>query len=205
MNLQEVWIQNRRIVGIRHHQHTDNSRSCSKDRLGSMCWATRRSPAPPARRRGAYCSSVMKATSVQPWPISSMVRPPQPTHADGSGLWRLLAVLSCPRDVVQDGPLRKQVRLLVRIDDLPRLLVVGDVRQHLRGRPSRWIASSRHPLAAEVHVRLEAENQRRLRERKEALVADDAVRRDAQQRDPVQRVVVDQRAGGIRSACRSRS
>ena len=46
-----------------------------------------------------YCSSVRKAMSVQPWPISSIVRLPQPRQFVGSGLCRLLVVLSC-HDVV---------------------------------------------------------------------------------------------------------
>ena len=136
----------------------------------------------------------MNAMSVQPWPISSMVRLPQPIQADGSGLCRLLAVLSCHETVWRIVPLRKQVRFLEGIDDLPRLLVVGDVGQHLAA-PVEVNRLQQHPLAAEVHVGLEAQDQRGLRQRPEALVADDAVRGDAEQRDAVQRVVVDQGAG----------
>src|SRR5215213_11112247 len=41
-----------------------------------------------------YWPSVRNAMSVQPWPISSIVRLPQPIHAVGSGLCLLADVLS---------------------------------------------------------------------------------------------------------------
>src|SRR5688572_11927286 len=59
-----------------------------------------------------YCSSVRNAMSVQPWPISSMVRLPQPIHAVGSGLCRLAAVLSWIDTVCRIVPAGKRCGVL---------------------------------------------------------------------------------------------
>ena len=96
-----------------------------------------------------------------------------------------------PRHRVQDRALREHVRRLVGVDDLPRLLVVDDVGQHLAA-AVEVNRLEQHPAAPEVHVGLEAQDQRRLGQRPEPLVPRHRVGRNAQQRDPVQGVVVDE-------------
>ncbi len=132
--------------------------------------------------------------SVQPWPISSIVRLPQPIHAVGSGLWLIGGRVVVVRDGVEDGAGREQMRRLVGVDNLPVLLVAVSVGQHFPA-PVRVDRFENHAAAAEVHVRLEADDQRRLRQRPVAIVPRDGVRRNAQERGAVQRVLGDQRAG----------
>ena len=128
--------------------------------------------------------------SVQPCPISSIVRlaPADPRRRIGIVL--VVGRVVVPRDHVENRAGREEVRHLVFVGDLPRLFVVRRVGQDL----ATAVGMNRlelHARSAEVHVRLEADHQRRLRQRPEALVPHDRVRRNAEQRDGVQRVFGD--------------